>query len=170
MKSKNSIERRNSILKFMLLFVVTAALIVIAFFFDFDRIPFKENLVLRERAISVEKDIAFQKEFSENMEKIKKLIDSLDTQGQDVSYLAQIINKDIADLQRSIPKEDETFRYGMYTNIINSYLELKDTKIKMTKFNGVDEAIKQYKATVLQLRSDLTVCERRLDSYKQSQN
>lgn len=170
MKSKNSKERRNSILKFMLLFIVTAALIVVAFFFDFDRIPFKENKVLRERSIAVEKDITFQKEFSENMERIKGLIDSLDTEGQDVSYLAQIINKDIADLQRSIPQEDETYRYGMYTNIINSYLELKDTKIKMTKYRGVDETIKQYKSTVLQLRSDLNVCERRLDSYQLSNN
>ncbi|GAA3515725.1 hypothetical protein GCM10022393_32110 [Aquimarina addita] len=168
MKSKNSVERRNSILKFALLFIVTTALIVVTFFFDFDRILFKENEVLRERAIAVNKDIAFQKEFSEGMKKIKGLIDSLDTQGQDVSFLAQIINKDIADLQRSIPTEDDTYRYDMYTNIINSYLELKDTKIKMTKFKGVDETILQYKTNVLQLKNELNACERRLDSYQLS--
>ena len=103
MKSKNSKERRNSILKFALLFVITTTLIVLAFFFDFSRVPLKENAVLRERSVSIEREVKFQEKFSSEMINIRSLLDSLDTPGQNTQYINALINSNIVDLEKSIP-------------------------------------------------------------------
>ena len=68
MEPKNKKERTKSVLKFSLLFLVTIALILVATFFDFDRLPLKENSVLRGKVISADKELVYQKEFSKNSE------------------------------------------------------------------------------------------------------
>ncbi|MDH7446795.1 type VI secretion system TssO [Aquimarina sp. 2201CG14-23] len=166
MKPKNSKERRNSVLKFGLLFLFTVALIVTAFFFDFDRVPFKENSVLRERSASVEKEIQFQKEFSDGMENVKSLIDSLDTPGQNLQYINAKISSTIVDLQKSIPKEDSTYRYDMYTNIVNSYVDIQAFKSKLKEYDGVDQRIEEYKEELDRLRQELNEANRYLDALR----
>ncbi len=166
MKPKNSKERRNSILKFALLFLFTVALIVTAFFFDFNRVPFKENSVLRERSESVEKEMLFQKGFSDGMKNVEALIDSLDVPGQNLQYINARISSTIVDLQKSIPKEDSTYRYDMYTNIVNSYVDIQEFKAKLNEYDGVDQRIEEYKEELDRVRKELTEANRYLDALR----
>ncbi|MDY8138347.1 type VI secretion system TssO [Aquimarina sp. 2201CG5-10] len=166
MKPKNSKERRNSILKFFLLFLFTTALIVTAFYFDFDRIPFKENAVWRERSALIEKEMQFQEKFSEGMIEVKSLIDSLDTPGQNLQYINALINSKIVDLQKSIPKEDSTYRYDMYTNIVNSYVDIQALKTKLKEFDDVDERIEEYQEELDKVRQELNEANRYLDALR----
>ncbi|OED39487.1 hypothetical protein AB834_00225 [PVC group bacterium (ex Bugula neritina AB1)] len=168
MKPKNSKERRDSILKFALLFLFTVALIVTAFFFDFDRVPFKENSVLRERTASIEKEMYFQEEFSGRMLEIKSLIDSLDIPGQNLSYINSMINSKIVDLQKSIPTEDSTYRYDMYSNIVNSYVDIQAMKSKLKEYDEIDKRMAEYKEELTRVREELNLANRNLDAYRLS--
>lgn len=168
MKPKNSKERRNSILKFALLFVITTAIIVTTFFFDFNLIPIQENKVLRKRSTLIEKEMEFQEGFSEGMKEVISLIDSLDTPGQNTSYIDQLINSKIVDLQKTIPVNDSTYRYDMYTNIVKSYLDIKEMKAKLKNYDKIDETLLQYKEELDRVREELNTANRNLDAYRLS--
>lgn len=150
MKPKNSKERRNSVLKFALLFLFTVALIVTAFFFDFDRVPLRENEVLRARTAIVEKDAKFQKDFSKGMSRIEKLIDSLDkTDKEDDLYLIdRKLKSEIGDLTEAIDKKDTTYRYKMYVNIVTSYRQIKDLKAQLAKQKKEFSEFEEYKTAL----------------------
>ena len=166
MKSKNSKERRNSILKFALLFVITTTLIVLAFFFDFSRVPLKENAVLRERSVSIEREVKFQEKFSSEMINIRSLLDSLDTPGQNTQYINALINSKIVDLQKSIPKEDSTYRYDMYNSIVKSFVDLQGYKTKLKEYDDVEEQLMQYEEELDRVNKELEKANRYLDAIR----
>lgn len=157
MKPKNSKERRNSVLKFALLFLFTVALIVTAFFFDFDRVPLKENEVLRERTAIVEKDAKFQRDFSKGMFKIERLIDSLDRPGKEdnLYYINRNLESEIGDLNEAIDPSDTTYRYRMYVNIVTSYRQIKELKAELAKQKKDILELEEYKEALEKTREQL---------------
>mgnify|MGYP003672431991 FL=1 len=66
MKPKNTKDRRNSFLKFLLLFLLTTGTIITAIFFNF-KVPAKENALLKEQSKMVKKEMDFQSKFSKEM-------------------------------------------------------------------------------------------------------
>ncbi len=166
MKPKNSKERRNSILKFALLFAFTVALIVTTFFFDFNRVPLKENAVLRAKSEMIDKENEFQEKFSEEMVSIRSLLDSLDTPGQNVQYINALINSKIVDLQKSIPKEDSTHRYDMYNNIVKSFVDLQAFKTKLKELENVDAQLTEYEEELERVNLELEKANRYLDALR----
>ena len=170
MKPKNSKERRNSVLKFALLFLFTAALIVTAFFFDFDRVPLKENEVLRERTAIVEKDAKFQREFSKGMIKIEKLIDSLDRPGKEdnLYYINRNLESEIGDLNEAIDQKDTTYRYKMYVNIVTSYRQIKELKAQLEKQKKEFQELEEYKEALEKTREQLDRTRTDLDRLRAS--
>ncbi|WP_103070937.1 type VI secretion system TssO [Aquimarina sediminis] len=166
MKPKNSKERRNSILKFSLLFIFTVTLIVVTFFFDFDRVPLKENSVLRERSKAIETEMQFQEKFSTEMTAIRSLLDSLDTPGQNIQYINALINSKIVDLQKSIPEEDSTYRYNMYNSIVKSFVDLQGLKTKLKDFEDVDAQLDEYEQELDRVNLELEKANRYLDALR----
>ncbi|MHA7059438.1 type VI secretion system TssO [Aquimarina sp. M1] len=165
MKPKNSKERRNSILKFALLFLFTVALIVTAFFFDFDRVPLWDNKVLRESLSSVEGDVRFQKDFSKSMFKIEKLIDSLNRPGkkEDLYYINRSLESEIGDLSETIDPKDTTYRYKMYVNIVSSYRQIKEMKALLSKQEEEFKKLEEYKNALRETRERLERVQSDLD-------
>ncbi len=170
MKPKNSKDRRNSIFKFGLMFLFTIALIVTAFFFDFDRIPFKENSVLRKRSAFVEKEMGFQKDFSRGMLKIEKLIDSLNSpdKEEDLYFINRSIDEEIADLSQSIETNDTTYRYKMYVNIIKSYRQIKEMKSDIYQQKKEFQKLDEYKTALEETKDQLERANDKLDLCRAS--
>ena len=166
MKPKNSKERRNSVLKFIILFLCTTGLIVAALFFDFNRVPLKENKVLRERAVAIEKEMKFQGEFSNEINNVRSLIDSLDVPGQNLPHINSLITSKIVDIQKSLPKEDSTYRYEMYTNMVQTYVDIQQMKGKLLQYEDIDKTLEEYKEEIDRLRDELNQANRNLDAYR----
>ncbi|WP_025739930.1 type VI secretion system TssO [Aquimarina pacifica] len=166
MKPKNSKERRNSILKFSLLFIFTVVLIVVTIFFDYNTVPLKENAVLREQSVGIEKEMEFQKKFSGEMSGIRSLLDSLDIPGQNLQYINALINSKIVDLQKSIPKEDSTYRYDMYNSIVKSFVDLQAYKTKLREFDEVDAQLTEYEDELDRVNEELEKANRYLDALR----
>ncbi|TPN81245.1 type VI secretion system TssO [Aquimarina algicola] len=155
MKPKNNKERRNSILKFSVLFIFTIGLIVFAFFFDFDRVPLKIADHLMERSKAIEKEMEFQEQFSNNMSEIQSLIDTLDTPDLNYRHYNAMIDTKIVDLQKSIPVKDSTYRFKMYNDIVNSYADLHDYRNKLKELEDVEIQLEDYKEELEKVKEDL---------------
>ncbi len=168
MKAKNSKARTSSFLRFFLLFVVTVAIISVALFFNFKLMPFKENKVLRSQSAQVEKEIAFQEGFSEDITKIRGMIDSLDIPGQNQAFLNSLVSAQIVKLKEKIPVKDSTYRYDMYNNIVNSFAEIQKLKEQVASYSDVEERIAEYKDELEKCRDDLNEAERTVDALRRS--
>lgn len=166
MKPKNNKERRSSILKFALLFIASITLIVITFFFDFDRVPLRENKVLREKFSAIEREIKFQEKFSEEVKNVIALMDSLKVEGANLEYTDALINNKIVELQNSIPTQDSTYRYNMYKNIVKSYVDLQAANVKLRSFKNVDEKLSQYQDELNRLNNDLSQKNKTIDALR----
>ena len=166
MEPKNKKERTSSILKFTLLFAVTIILILVATFFDFNRLPLKENNVLRKKVSSVEKERVYQKAFSKKADEIRSLIDSLDTPGQNIQYFNALINSKIVELQESIPEKDSTANYNMYVNSVQSYVDIQELKIKLKSYDGVDVKLADYRQELERITNKYNDAERTISSMR----
>ena len=159
MKPKNSKERRISFLKFLVLFVVTVATILAAFYFDF-KVPAKENETLRKEYASHITEKTFQNGFYDEMKGLKQMIDSLDIPGQNVSYQNQLISAEIVDIQNKIPVTNA--HYDMNMSIIQLYVELQTAKEKLNELRDAEGIIQEYKAELDKCREELKHLEREL--------
>jgi len=76
MRVLNKQERTSAFLWFLLFFVVTVGLFVLAVFFNF-QVPSRENTALRKQLSSFRQEQAFQAEFLQKMDKVKNNLDSI---------------------------------------------------------------------------------------------
>ncbi len=164
MKPLNSKQRINTFLLFTSLFVVTTGMIVVAVFFGF-RVPARENAMFRERNEQILYKEGMARGFAEQMEEIKSLLDSMDMPGINSDYMERLVSSELADLQSSLPVEDSTYRRKMYSNIIQTYLELKNAKSSLIQLSDVqgeldeyDDLIDRYKKDLDQAKRDLDIC------------
>ncbi len=167
MKPKNIKERRSGFLKFILLFVVVVGTMMTAIFFNF-RIPKKENELLRERSRNMEREMTFQKEFSTEMLSSKALLDSLDIPGQNMLYINSLLSKKLVDLQQSIPRKDSTYRYDMYTSIVETLVNLQKIKNELKSLGNAKGRIKEYRTELEKTRQELKETKRDLDILRMS--
>ena len=162
MKPKNSKERTTSFLKFLALFLVTVGMIVAAVFFTYS-VPTKENALLREQTKVIETEMEFQSGFFNEMESVKRMIDSLDVPGQNTAYQKSLISSKLVELQKTIPtKDDDTHLYDMHTAIIELYVELQTAKDKLHELRDAENTIEEYKDALETCRRDLKEAEREL--------
>jgi len=161
MKPKNSKERRKTFLRFLLLFLLTVASILVAVYFNF-KVPKKENNLLKTQVRVVKKEMVFQNKFFKEMKSIKGMIDSLDVPGQNVSFQTSLINTKLVDLQKGIPTKDSTYKYDMYTSIVELYAELQNAKDELRSLTDAKSTIEEYKDVLDKCREDLKQAERDL--------
>jgi len=143
MKPKNSKERRNSFLKFILIFLLTVGTIVTAVFFNF-QIADKENEVLKEQAMLVREELKFQAEFANKMERVSLMIDSLTAPGAQVSFDNAEIGNRLSELQSSIPRKDSTANYELYDKIVKTFVKLQKSQNRLIDVREVEEQINEF--------------------------
>lgn len=161
MKPKNLKERRKTFLRFLLLFLLTVASILIAVYFNF-RIPKKENSLLKTQVKIVKKEMEYQNNFYKEMKLIKGMIDSLDIPGQNISYQTSMISTKLVDLQKAIPTKDSTYKYDMYKTIVDLYLDLQNSKDELRSLVDAKSTIEEYKDALDKCREELKQTERDL--------
>ncbi|WP_149274975.1 type VI secretion system TssO [Pareuzebyella sediminis] len=161
MKPKNSKERRIAFLKFLGMFIVTVFTILAATFFKY-KVPEKENTLLREEANMFKMGKKFQSHFFNEMKSAKGLIDSMDIEGQNVSYQNSLISAKIVDLQNMIPTKEMSDTYDMYMDVVQLYVELQMAKDKLYDLKDAEQTIAEYKVALEGCREDLKEVRREL--------
>ncbi len=161
MKPTNSKERRVSFLKFLALFIATVVSIQAAVFFNYS-VPKKENALLRQSNMETEIERDFQKNFFAEMRGLKGLIDSMDIEGQNISYQKSLISGKIVDLQKKIPPKDSTYLYDMHMDVIQLYVELQTAKEKLLGLKDAESTIDEYKTAFKDCQENVKQLEREL--------
>ena len=155
MKPKNSKERSSSFIKFIGLFILVVAVLLVAVFFNF-RIPTQENLLLKATVDEAEANERYQKEFASEVVKVRGMIDSLDIEGGNRAYDNEILVLRLAKMQESVNNgEASDENKDMYFNIIEIYEELRQAKEELEDLKDAKETIEQLKEAYEKASDDL---------------
>ena len=122
----NKKEPFNAFMLFLLMFFITTAVLITAVFFNF-KLPLKENEVLKSENDKMNAQFTFNKDFTDRMEAIGKLVDSLDKSPESFQFIEQSINYELVDLKEKIPN-DTVVSPRLYDNMIltvKSYVNVK---------------------------------------------
>ncbi len=160
MKPKNLKERKKSFLKFLLLFIFTVLAIVLAVFFTF-KVPIEENKLLKSQSISFDEELKFQKKFSTKITETKKLLDSLDVPGTNTKYINELVSKNLAELQKTIPEKSD-YDHDMYYQIVNMMVGTQNMKGRLWELKDAESTIEEYKEALDEANENFKQLERDL--------
>ncbi len=164
MQVLNKQERTTAFLWFLLFFVVTVGLFVIAVFFNY-QVPVRENTVLRKELNTFRQEQAFQADFSQNLDKVKANLDSINMPSQNAVYMDQQIGKTLSNMHDAIPRDVVT-HYGLYDNFVQMGLSLQQSKQQLRGLQDAQRTIAELKEKVQDLTSQLDRAESQSEYYK----
>lgn len=165
MRVLNKRERTNAFLWFLLFFVVTVGLFVLAVFFNF-QVPSRENAELRKQLSTFRTEEAFQVEFLQKLEKVRTNLDSINMPNQNANYLDQVIAQDLVNMRNAIPK-DAVSHYALYVNIIQNCLQLQQSKQQLRGLQNAQQSIAELREKVADLNKELENARSELDYNRQ---
>lgn len=166
MEVLNRKERNKALGFFVLFFILTVSVLMIAMQFNI-YFPFRENELLKTENARIQKEMKYQDSFSFELEKVKTAVDSIGTQG---GYKNDFFNEKLAlsilaDMYKQIPN-DSIRNKNMYNNTILLYKELIDAKkqIKQLTINqGTLDSLSTINQTLKEeyekMKVDLEVCK-----------
>jgi hypothetical protein len=166
MRPQNAKERNIAFIKYILLFIVTTGLIVVAVFFGI-RLPFKENAYLRDKIKTMESQINDERRFMSKMQNIKALIDSMQNQNVNIEYVQSLVGSGLVEAQNIIPPGDTTFRKKMYSSLIQTFLDYKSAKHSLIKMKDIKATMDECSKLVDKYKSDMEQTQRDLDICRQ---
>lgn len=135
----NKKERTSAFLLFLLMFFVTTGVLFFAIFFNY-RLPLKENEVLKNENDKILAEFNFQKKFSEKIEHIGVLIDSLDKSPESFQFIEQNISFELVELKEKIPADsDQSLK--LYDNVIITITDLVNSKKLLLQVNDSKKEI-----------------------------
>lgn len=137
----NRKERTSAFLLFLLMFIITTGVLFFAIFFNY-RLPLKENEVLKSENDKILTEFNFQKQFSDKIESIGTLVDSLDKAPESFQFIEQKISYELVDLKEKIPADsDQSLK--LYDNVILTITDLVKTKRLLLQVNDSKKEIEQ---------------------------
>jgi hypothetical protein len=122
----NSRERNEAFLKFLLFFLVTVTLVVIAVFFDY-RLPDKEMDMLRSEVAVSRSGASYQQQFVTRVEDAYQYIDSARKPGVNANQVNRMVDNKLSDLNTLQLKDSSS--YARLNNItLQALNELHETR------------------------------------------
>lgn len=153
MKPINVTERSSSFLYFLILFITTAALVVVTVFFGM-QVPFKQNDKLQQQLAIYQGERNFADNFSAKMTDTKILLDSINRAGTQADLVNGQISANLVDLNAMIDK-DTSGTKKIYQDIVHNLLDLQTAKAQLRDAGNKDAAVGQYLQQIEDLRSQL---------------
>lgn len=162
MEILNKKERISAFMLFLLMFVITTGILLAAIFMNY-RLPLKENEVLKAENEKILNEFNFQKTFSDRIEHVAKLIDSLDKAPESFQFTEQTINYELVGLKDKLPTgSDQSIKlYENYilniTSLVNTKKQLLQVADSKKEIEGLKEQIKAYDEDNKELTRELNI-------------
>lgn len=160
----NRKERTSAFLLFLLMFIITTGVLFFAIFFNY-KLPLKENEVLKSENDKILTEFNFQKQFSDRLEHIGVLIDSLDKAPESFQFIEQNISFELVDLKEKIPADSDQ-GLKLYDNVILTINDLVKTKKLLLQVNDskkeidvLNKQLKEYEEENKELLRDLRLTQ-----------
>ncbi len=116
MKPLNTKERQSAFIYFLIFFIVTNGLIVLAVFFGM-QIPFKQNEKMQQQVTSLQKQQAFAQNFSAKMSDARVLLDTVNRAGVPSDLIDSKITENLKDLDAMTLRDSSVLKI-FYQNIV----------------------------------------------------
>ncbi len=155
----NSQDRTQSFIKFLVFFLVTILLVVLAIFINY-KLPSQENKRLREQAELQRQQDANEMKFMSSAQEAVSLLDSMEKGGLQMGQIKNELDGKLSDLYK-LQESDNTI-YGK----LNKLLVGKLSELEAKKVNMNDMADKLSKSASLQ--ADLDKCSAALEDAKRT--
>ncbi|WP_312902090.1 type VI secretion system TssO [Chryseobacterium taichungense] len=164
MEVLNKNQRRSAYWFFVLFFILTVSILVVAVFFN-AYFPFKENSLLKAENTRMKKEMETQNKFSFQLEKVKAAVDSMGMPKQNDFFNEKLALSILADMYKQLPK-DTLKNKNMYNNTIMTYKDLIDAKKQIKQLSG-NQALMDSLSTINKIlkeeydkmKTDLDVCK-----------
>ncbi len=161
----NTQDRNQAFLKFLLLFLVTVVLVVLAVYFDY-RLPVRENKVLLDEVNVQRQEDIDQGKFASKMQECMVLLDSMDKAGVNSTQIELQLNGKLTDL--NVLQLKENTAYGIIDKaVVERLSELQQRKkteaLLRDKANRTDNA----EAQVTALQAQNASLNETLATYQQ---
>ena len=129
MKPLNSAERTNAFLRFVLLFLITVALIVTVVFSSI-KLPWKENVRLHDQVVRLQKERDSSEAFGRDMQEAQLALKSYANKEElSVATQARVQNK--IDKLRERARKTPNGENSLYELVVENLTELNDAKKKL---------------------------------------
>jgi hypothetical protein len=153
MKPLNQAERRTAFASFLLFFLITIGVVVIAVFSSM-QVPFKDNKKLKKEKAENDKEMNILIEFDRKMEHTTRLLDSFHLSTNRFQAEAEI-NKNLEDLAAlantnasgTVHTTTSKMVYNL-TNLYNAKKDLRDQSDKTAALLEKDKQIAALEATI----------------------
>ena len=165
MEIVNKEQRTKAYWFFVLFFVLTVTIVVVAMFANV-HFPFEENKLLKEKNTKLEKDIAIQNHFAADLEKVKVAVDSIGVSNlKDDFFNEKLALSILADMYKQLPK-DTLNNKNMYNNTIlicKQYIDAKKHIKKLTADRALLDSLNDINQILQEeydkMKVDLEVCK-----------
>lgn len=164
----NARERNQALIVFVLSFIVTVALIVGAVFFH-TLVPENENALLREKIKSFDLQEIEQKPFTEAVEEIQYLTDSLQKIGEINPLVKSAIEQHLWDMNQPGHKEGELFG-TINTNIFRFLYDYVNMNERIITLNHQLSRVQDLEEELRITKNKLDEVSRDLDFHRKSGN
>lgn len=135
----NKKERLSAFLLFLLMFIITTGVLITALFYNY-KLPLKENEILKAENDKILTQFNFQKQFSEKIEQISVMVDSLDKAPESFQFIEQKINFELVELNEKIPADSDQ-DLKIYDNVILTVKDLVNAKKMLLQVNDSKKEI-----------------------------
>ena len=157
MEALNTKERNDAYASFLVFFLITIALLLLAVFFAF-QVPFKENERMRKQLKRYDHEREFMNNFLGKMTDAKALLDSVNLPTAQAAVIDGRITDQIKDMG-SILSADSIQDKRLYENAIQTLLGLQDAKKLARNTSATESSLGSVQQQVDNLRMQLNMCE-----------
>lgn len=168
---QNSPERKKAFSRFLVLYIITTAIIVAAVYFGI-QVPFQQNKKLQEQLANIEKERDFGRNFFTQLSQAKNLLDSVNKPGVQAELIDGQIDSRLQQLTAMVDK-DSVSEKRLYQEIIKTYFEIKDDKKRIRAGGDKDAQAAEFESQLAQWKAKYDDCSNTyralLNQYNSSQ-
>lgn len=167
----NSKERSEAFLKFLVFFVVTLILVILAIYFNF-RLPIRENKMLQDEIETQRQQDMNQSKFVTKMQEAVILLDSLGKGGPNADQINLQLNGKLAEMA-GLQQKDNNLYGKMDKAIVEKFSDLQlwkrnllSLQEKADKISTLEADLNTTKSQLIQANADLDAFRRAASGYK----
>src|SRR5882757_10755206 len=160
----NSKERNEAFLKFLLFFVVTLILVILAIYFNF-RLPVRENKMLQDEIETQRQQDMNQTKFVAKMQEAVILLDSLGKGGPGTEQINLQLNGKLAELS-GLQLKDNNIYGKMDKAIVEKFSDLQSLKRRLQTLQEKEDQISRMEAELNNTKTQLIQAQSDLDAYR----
>jgi len=157
MQPQNVQERKKAFSRFLILYIITTAIIIGAVYFGM-QVPFQQNKKLKEQMATIEKERDFGQDFFTKLRETKSLLDSVNKPGVQAELIDGQIDSKLQQLTAMVEKDSVSAKQ-LYQELIKTYFEIKDDKKRIRAGGDKDAQAAEFEAQLAQWKTKYDDCK-----------